>query len=122
MVPNDASDVYAQAQELQDYLTEQLALKNNYQKLLDRADNSVRLGDASSYVQAIASLRQIKAGQPLYSESRARIEWWSQRIWEIASDRARNGQINLAIETARLVPEDSAVYPEVQKAVEQWQQ
>lgn len=122
MVPNDASDVYAQAQELQGYLTEQLALKNNYQKLLDRADNSVRLGDASSYVQAIASLRQIKAGQPLYSEARARIEWWSQRIWEIASDRARNGQINLAIQTARLVPEDSPIYPEVQKAVEQWQQ
>ncbi len=122
MVPNDASDVYAQAQELQGYLTEQLALKNNYQKLLARADNSVRLGDASSYVQAIASLRQIKAGQPLYSEARARIEWWSQRIWEIASDRARNGQINLAIQTARLVPEDSPIYPEVQKAVEQWEQ
>lgn len=122
MIPNDAADVYAQGQKLQDYLTEQLVLKNNYQKLLEQADNSVRLGDASSYVQAIAKLRQIKAGQPFYAEARARIEWWSQRIWEIASDRARNGQMNLAIQTASLVPEDSAVYPQVQKALKQWQQ
>lgn len=122
MIPNDAADVYAQGQKLQNYLTEQLVLQNNYQKLLEQADNSVRLGDASSYVQAIAKLRQIKAGQPLYAEARARIEWWSQRIWEIASARARNGQMNLAIQTASLVPEDSAVYPEVQQALKQWQQ
>jgi hypothetical protein len=121
LVPNDASDIYAQSQELQDYLTEQLTLQSTYEKLLDEADNSVTLGDASSYQQAIAKIRVIQEGQPLYRQARARIEWWSMRIWQIASDRADKGQINLAIQTARLVPEDSKVYPNAQKALKQWQ-
>ena len=121
LVPNDAPTIRAEAEQLQGSLTAQLELKNTNQTLLDEADNSVRLGDASSYARAIAKIRQIKEGQPLYSESLARIEWWSMRIWQISSARASKGQMNLAIETAKLVPEDSTVYADAREALNEWE-
>ncbi len=121
LVPNDRQDVYTQAQQFQSYATAQLELENTYKQLLDEADNSVILGDASSYAEAIGKIRAIQEGQPLYPEARARVEWWSMRIWQIASARANKGQINLAIQTARLIPEDSKVYANAQQALKQWQ-
>lgn len=88
--------------------------------LLNEAESMLEPGQASSYRRAINLLQSIPADSPAYEEAQAQIEAWSREIWTIAQTRARNGQVEFAIQAARLVPSQSSLYPVAQTEIETW--
>ena len=120
MVPPDQTEVLARAQEKIAVWEEQYKLEQGNKQLLEDALRLIRPGQASSYSRAIGMLREIEPGEPYYKEARDRIEWWSQRIWQIASRRARRRRIPSAIEAAVLVPADTATRDKAQQAIAKW--
>jgi hypothetical protein len=88
--------------------------------LFTEAEATIEPGQASSYRRAINLLQSIPANSPVYDEAQAQIESWSREIWTIAQTRARNGQVEFAIQAARLVPSQSSLYPAAQTEIETW--
>jgi hypothetical protein len=89
--------------------------------LLDAANGLIRVGQASSYNRAIEVAKQVPQGQPGFDMAQKSINKWSEKILNIAKNRANQGDFKAAIETAALVPEVSAPYEEAQEAIEKWQ-
>ncbi|MEM1426558.1 MAG: peptidase C14, partial [Cyanobacteria bacterium P01_H01_bin.130] len=75
---------------------------------------------ASSYNQALGVARRIPAGQPEYYRAQASIDQWSQRILRLAESRASSGQLGQALQTAALVPPDTAAAPAAKQAILIW--
>lgn len=89
--------------------------------LLDAANALITPGQASSYNRAIEVAKQVPQGQPGSDMAQKSINKWSEKILNIAKNRATQGDFKAAIETAVLVPEVSAPYEEAQEAIEKWQ-
>ena len=93
------------------------------QAILDRARTLILPNQASQFSQAIREAQKIKPGQPLYAEAQADIARWSQVILDLAEGRAKQGQFEPAIATARLVPPNNAnVYNRAQALIQKWQE
>jgi uncharacterized caspase-like protein len=121
LVPSEATEVYDQTQKLiavwEELYKNDLANK----RLLGDAQKLVRRGQASSYSQAIAKVRDIGPEDPHYQQARNLVNQWGDNIWQIAQYRARVRMLPAAIAAAKLVPADTPAYPAAQKALKQWQ-
>ena len=96
--------------------------QNLDQKVLEVAKIHLKRHQASDFIRAIAELRNIKPGSPLYPEAQKRITFWSQTILEIAQGRAEVGNWQDAIAAASLVPVDQTpLYDISQKSIQDWQ-
>jgi len=91
------------------------------QKILEQAQAQIDPGQASSYWRAIEQVRQINPNQPLYTEAQEAIARWSQAILDLAQQRAENGQIQFAIDAARLIPETSPLHETAQQRIVTWE-
>ncbi len=90
------------------------------QEILQQAQAQIDPGQASSYWRAIEQVRQIQPNQPLYDQAQGAIEGWSQDILELAERRAEAGQLQFAIDAARLIPETSQAYETAQQRIATW--
>ncbi|MCT7950641.1 caspase family protein [Ancylothrix sp. C2] len=121
LVPKSQEALNQQAQALLGQWQSQFQLQQANQQRLRVASASIRRGSLDSYVRAIASARQIRAGQPSYAQAQVLIGQWGQEIYNIALYRAARGRLSSAIEAASLVPKEAAVYSQAQKSIQQWQ-
>ena len=122
LVPLDVKDIHTQAQtsiELWNTQMEQQRLNN---LIIQAAKKLISPTQASSYNQAITTLKQISSNQPRYQEAQHLISQWSKRIYLMANSRAARGNFTLAIQTANLVPEDGPFYESAKKAIARWKQ
>ncbi|MDX2232139.1 MAG: caspase family protein [Leptolyngbyaceae cyanobacterium bins.349] len=91
------------------------------QAILETARKRVMSDQATPYREAIEAARQIQTTDPAYVTAQQDIAAWSQRIWEIAQQRATQKQWDIAIMAAALVPEDDRkLHPQAQAAIAEW--
>jgi uncharacterized caspase-like protein len=98
----------------------QLLQQEKNQSTIRAAKQLIRFTQASSYSKGIITLRQVPVGQPGYAEARKLINIWSRQIYLIANSRAARGDLAQAIETAKLVPQDTPSYQAAQDAIARW--
>jgi hypothetical protein len=89
--------------------------------LLDAANALIKPGQASTYNRAIEVAKKVPPGQPGFDQAQKSINKWSEKILDLAKNRAAQGELNAAIETAALVPEVTAAYEDAQDAIQKWQ-
>ncbi|NET34420.1 MAG: hypothetical protein F6K19_20740 [Cyanothece sp. SIO1E1] len=116
LVPQDRT-VFAEAQQRIAQWQQQQANR----LLLEEASWGIQRGQAHSFQAAINTARQIKVGEPEYTEAQRLVNEWSQNILAIARARATRGEIISAIQAAELVPADTTVYAEAQQDIQTWQ-
>jgi serine/threonine protein kinase len=88
---------------------------------LSRAKLLIKPGDATSRYVAILSARKISPTTPAAAtEIQQSIEQWSQEIYQIAQGYANKQFWRLAIDTAKMVPNDVSNYAQVQASIVQW--
>ncbi|OUL31285.1 caspase family protein [Nostoc sp. 106C] len=89
--------------------------------LLDAANALIKPGQASTYNRAIEVAKKVPPGQPGFDTAQKSINKWSDKILDMAKNRAVQGELNAAIETAALVPEMTSAYEDAQEAIQKWQ-
>ncbi|MDZ7961599.1 MAG: caspase family protein [Aulosira sp. DedQUE10] len=89
--------------------------------LLDAANALIKTGQASTYNRAIEVAKKVSPGQPGFDVAQKSINKWSEKILDVAKNRAVQGELNAAIETAALVPEMTSAYEDAQEAIQKWQ-
>lgn len=91
------------------------------QAILQNARLQVMSDQATPYRNAIDAAIQIPTTDPLYAEAQQEIANWSQRIFDIAQQRATQQQWDIAIMAAALVPEgDRKLHPQAQALITEW--
>ena len=76
---------------------------------------------ATPYREAIDEVKRIQANDPYYVEAEQDIDAWSQQILDIAQRRGNQGQFDIAIMAANLVPEtDRKRHPQAQNLITEW--
>ncbi|WP_373539962.1 caspase domain-containing protein [Chamaesiphon sp.] len=80
----------------------------------------VKSGDATSRYQAILAARKIPVTSATATEVKQAIEVWSQEIDTIAQGYAQKQYWQLAIDTAKMVPQDAPNYAAVQALMSEW--
>ena len=91
------------------------------QDLIRQAQNSLQPGQASSFNNAIRSLRVIMPNQPGYATAQDKINQWSGDILAISRARAAQGDLGGAIAAAELVPEGTAAFEQARQEIVRWQ-
>ncbi|BAY27263.1 peptidase C14 caspase catalytic subunit p20 [Calothrix sp. NIES-2100] len=89
--------------------------------LLDAANALIKPGQASTYNRAIEVAKKVPPGQPGFDTAQKSINQWSEKILDMAKNRAVQGELNAAIATAALVPEMTSAYEDSQEAIQKWQ-
>ncbi|MCC5658682.1 caspase family protein [Nostoc sp. XA010] len=89
--------------------------------LLDAANALIKSGQASTYNRAIEVAKKVLPGQPGFDTAQKSINKWSEKILDLAKRRATEGELNAAIATAALVPEETGAYEDAQDAIQKWQ-
>jgi hypothetical protein len=89
---------------------------------IQKARRLLRPNQATSYRQAIDTLKSIPAGQPGYELAQELTNTWMTEIWQIAQNRANSGDFKGAIAAANLLPENTPIATQAQKVVILWQQ
>ncbi len=88
---------------------------------LSQAKLFIKPGDATSRYQAILAARKIPATSTTSAtEVRQSIELWSEEIDRIAQGYAQQQHWQLAIDTAKMVPQDAPNYANVQALMSEW--
>lgn len=91
------------------------------QAILQRARKLVMSDQATPYREAIDEVKRIQANDPYYVEAEQDIDAWSQQILDIAQRRGNQGQFDIAIMAANLVPEtDRKRHPQAQNLITEW--
>ncbi|QLE57661.1 caspase family protein [Nostoc sp. TCL26-01] len=90
--------------------------------LLDAANALIKPGQASTYNRAIEVAKRVPQGQPGFDLAQQSINKWSEKILDLAKNRADQGDFPAAIATATLVPEVTAVYEDAQEAIQKWRE
>lgn len=121
MVPQDPQPIFADAEKLIRQWTPLAKKQQANQVVLSTAKGLIRPNSATSYAQAIKMAQKIPAGDPGYVQAQALIALWSQRILNLARQRANDGNFALAIQTASLVPANTPAYNQAKQAIGQWQ-
>jgi uncharacterized caspase-like protein len=115
------ADVYPQAQAaINQWRLEAKQYVSN-RTLLDAANGLINPKQASTYNRAIEVAKKVPPGQPGFDMAQKSINKWSERILELAKNRASQGDLNAAIETAALIPEATSAYEDTQEAIQKWQ-
>ncbi|MDY7014978.1 MAG: caspase family protein [Cyanobacteriota bacterium] len=121
LVIPDQSEAHRLAQQkIQTWRGKQQQQEQN-QAVIRAAKKVVRPNSASSYNQAISTLRAVPLGQPGYAEAKKLKEAWSEQIYKMANSRAAAGQFQSGIATANLVPADTPSHAAAQNAIARWQ-
>lgn len=121
LVPNEQTELYSRVlPQIEEWKVKAEQQRNN-QALIESAQELIRPTQASTYNRAITILREVSPGEPSYREAQELINDWSQQIYLIANSRAARGAYDQAIQTARLVPEDTPTYGLAQNAIANWQ-
>ncbi|MGF1524357.1 MAG: caspase domain-containing protein [Leptolyngbyaceae cyanobacterium] len=117
LVPEDQPAVHRLAQQRIAVWQQQIS----NQQLIQQTQNSLQPGQASSYQDAIAALRQITPDQSGYAEAQERISQWSEDILAIARARAAQGDLAGAIAAAELVPTETEAFAQAETEIQRWQ-
>ncbi|MDL5057287.1 hypothetical protein [Geitlerinema calcuttense] len=120
LVPTDRPAIHRAAQNAIARWEAQGQQQQANQQILNQANQSIRAGNAESYVQAINTARRIPQGQPQYFEAQQRINQWSRNILQLAYAQVSGGSLENAIRIASLVPENTEARPEAQSAIAVW--
>ena len=88
--------------------------------LLEKARKLVIVDNPDSYVQAIALGQEILPDSPNYAEAQREVEKWSKSIYQIANTYALRGDLQQAIDVAKLMPSKSPMYSAAQAAIRLW--
>ncbi|WP_414754193.1 caspase family protein [Anabaena sp. CCY 9910] len=91
------------------------------QTLIDAANALIKQGQASTYNRAIEVAKRVPQGQPGFDLAQISINQWSQKILDLAKNRADQENFSAAIATATLVPEGTTVYEDAQEAIQKWE-
>ena len=87
----------------------------------DRKNGSSTPTAASNYGAAIASAQLVPNDNPqIYAQAQQAIAQWSQLVLGLAGDRARDGNYDLAIKAAQLIPQNTPSYAAAQEAIAKW--
>lgn len=122
LVPKDDPSVYAKAQQMINQWKTLSTKQEQNKAIIQTARQQVRPNQASSYHQAIATLRKIPAGQPGHAQAQQLIAQASQTIYQLANSRASQGRLREAIQTAALVPAGTPSHDAAQTAIAKWKQ
>lgn len=122
LVPPSQTELRQIAEQKMEEWQALLSQESSNADAIAQAEALIQPGNASSYSDAIAQLRNIQPGQPGYNQSRVQIDAWGQEILAIAYDRAAADDLYEAVNAAALVPEDSSVYLEAREAIAGWRQ
>lgn len=88
----------------------------------ERGNNGSTPTAAGNYNSAIATALLVPTDQAeVYNQAQQAIALWSQKILDLANDRAGDDNLNLAIQTAQLVPPNTPAYGAAQEAIAKWQ-
>lgn len=91
------------------------------QTRLNAARKLVLSDQATPYRTAIDAAKQIPPTDPAYAAAQADIANWSQMIYEIGQQRARQNQWKIAIMAMDQIPADNLeLRPQALNAIEQW--
>jgi uncharacterized caspase-like protein len=121
LIPPDDHSVYFIAQKSLENWRLKDQQKETNRGLMEKAKSLIRPNQASSYHQAILTLRPITFGSPSYAEAEKLREKWAGKIYLIAQSRAARGEYKQALETISLLPKDSPNYGAAETAIAQWQ-
>lgn len=88
----------------------------------DRRNDSSSTVAADNYSTAIRTVRLIPNDAPIYGQVQTAIRQWSQRLFELANDRAVEGKYDVAVYVAELIPPDAPIYAEAQEALAVWRE
>ncbi len=121
LVPPDL-DIAAEVKQSIGAWRQQAQQQQVNRKLLQTAQQVVKPSQASTYNRAIAIALKIPQGQPEYFKAQRLIAEWSQTIYKIAHSRARQGQLDAAVQTVELVPPNTAAYASAQRSMSQWRE
>jgi Caspase domain len=91
------------------------------QQLME-AQRTVRAGDATSYVTAIALAQNIPQEHPKYKQAQGLIGDWAKEIYLLAKQQAAQEDWGKAIAIAKLVPDNAPMHPAAQNAIRLWEQ
>jgi hypothetical protein len=77
---------------------------------------------AQNYVSAIKAAQLVPEDQgETFTTAQRLIARWSQNILSLAEARAKEGEINIAIQAASLIPTDAPMFDAAQQAIATWQ-
>ncbi len=76
--------------------------------LLDEARAKLTFNQATPFAEAIRQARQVKKGDPSYTQALQDIDRWSLVMLDLAEGRAKRGRFETAIKTANLLEGNSA--------------
>ncbi|HEY9669228.1 MAG TPA: caspase family protein [Coleofasciculaceae cyanobacterium] len=122
LVPNDDSSTSAKARAAMNQWNVLALQQQQNQKIIQSAKKQLQPNQASSYSRSITTLRQILPSQPGYAEAQQLITQWSRTIYLIAQSRAAQGNLQQAIQTAALVPANTASSDAARRAIAKWKQ
>ncbi|MBD2774579.1 caspase family protein [Iningainema tapete] len=89
--------------------------------LLDAASALIQPKQASTYNRAIEVVKKILPGEPGFDDAKKSMDTWGEKILSLATRRAAKGDFQAAVETAVLVPKETAAYNKAQAAIKKWQ-
>jgi len=119
MIPKDDPSVHQKAQQAMEQW-KVLSTNNQNQELIQGAKKAIKPNQASSYNRALNILSQLKPEQTGYTEAQQLKAQWSEKIYLMANTRAAQDKLKEAIETAKLVPQNTFSYEKAQKAIAKW--
>ena len=75
-----------------------------------------------NYTQAIAAARLVPNDRPdTFAAAQQNMNEWSQSLLALATINAGLGDLNLAIQVAQQIPQNTVAYPQAQEAIAVWQ-
>ena len=122
MIPQDDQSVHLEAQQAMEQWQVLSTQHKQNQGIIEGAKKEIKPNQASSYNRALSILSQVPPEQPGYAEAQQLTAQWSRMIYLIANSRAAQGQFKEAVETAKLIPQDTPSYETAQIAIAKWQQ
>lgn len=89
---------------------------------IQKARRLLRPNQATTYRQALDTIKSIPSGQPAYELVQELTNNWTTEIWQIAQGRANNGDFSGAIAAANLLPENTPIFTQAQPIISLWRQ
>lgn len=85
------------------------------------ADQAARKGDEASLSDALELAGSISAQNPVFEQSRQLSDHWSRSLLLLARQKVEAGDLKKGVTLAQMVPKTSAVHPDAQAMIQDWQ-
>ncbi len=89
--------------------------------IVNAAKKLTKSGDPSSYEKAMIVTKRVDPNEEGYDKVKSAVNEWSQKIYIIAQNKAKNNKFEDAVNAANLIPKDADVYTNAQKSISKWQ-